>query len=103
MSNTEEGIMMWYGLSSNELLGPYFFDETVTGSTYRQMLPRQTRAHFNSFLRVKMCAFYAEKTLKSRFLLLKKSTLRASLSSNLLFFSKKIFFLESVKSAHFNA
>ena len=30
--------MMWCGLSSNELLGPYFFEETVTGSTYRQML-----------------------------------------------------------------
>ena len=29
---------MWYGLSSNGLLGPYFFDETVTDLTYRQML-----------------------------------------------------------------
>ena len=26
------------GLSSNELLAPCFFDETVTGSTYREML-----------------------------------------------------------------
>ena len=31
-------MMVWYGLLSNEFLGPYFFDETVTGSAYRQML-----------------------------------------------------------------
>ena len=30
-------MMVWCGLLSNELLTPYFFDETVTGSTYRQM------------------------------------------------------------------
>ena len=29
---------MWCGLSSNELLSPYFFDGTITGSTYRRML-----------------------------------------------------------------
>ena len=34
----EEQMMAWCGLSSNGLLGPYFFGETVTGSTYRQML-----------------------------------------------------------------
>ena len=32
--NTEEGIMLWCGLSSNGLLSLYFFGETVTGSTY---------------------------------------------------------------------
>ena len=31
--NTEEGMMVWCGLSSNGLLDPYFFDETVTSST----------------------------------------------------------------------
>ena len=36
--NTEEGMMVWCGLSSNGLLSPYFFDETVMGLTYRQML-----------------------------------------------------------------
>ena len=36
--STEEGMMMWCGLWSNGLLAPYFFDETVTGSTYRHML-----------------------------------------------------------------
>ena len=36
--NTEEGMMVWCDLSSNGLLGPYFFDETVTDLTYRQML-----------------------------------------------------------------
>ena len=35
--NIEE-IMVLCGFSSNGLLGPYFFDETVTDSTYRQML-----------------------------------------------------------------
>ena len=38
MPNTGEWMMVWCGLSSNGLLGPYFFDETVTGSTCRQML-----------------------------------------------------------------
>ena len=38
VANTEEGIMMWCGLSSNGLLGHYFFNETVLGSSYRQML-----------------------------------------------------------------
>ena len=33
MPNTKEWMMVWCGLSSNGLLGPYFFDETVTGST----------------------------------------------------------------------
>ena len=36
--NTEEGMMVWCGLLSNGLVAPYFFDETVTDSTYRQML-----------------------------------------------------------------
>ena len=31
--NTEEGIMMCCSLSSNGLLGPHFFDETVMGPT----------------------------------------------------------------------
>ena len=31
--NTEEGMRMRCGLSLNGLLGPYFFDETVTSST----------------------------------------------------------------------
>ena len=35
MPNTEEGMMVWCGLSSNGLLSPYFFNETVTGSMYR--------------------------------------------------------------------
>ena len=38
VANTEEGMMVWCSLSSNGLLDPYFFDETVTSSTYRQML-----------------------------------------------------------------
>ena len=33
--NAEEGIMVWCGLSSNGLLSPCFFNETVTGSMYR--------------------------------------------------------------------
>ena len=38
MPDTEERMMVWCGLSSNGLLGPYFFDETVASSTDRQML-----------------------------------------------------------------
>ena len=36
--DTEEGMMVWCDLSPNGLLVSYFFDETVTDSTYRQML-----------------------------------------------------------------
>ena len=38
VADTEEGMMVWCDLSSNELLSPYFFNETDTGSMYRQML-----------------------------------------------------------------
>ncbi len=30
--------MVWCGLTSGGLLGPYFFTETVTGPVYKQML-----------------------------------------------------------------
>ena len=40
--NTEERMMVGCGFSSNGLLVPFFFDETVTGSTYRQMLVAYT-------------------------------------------------------------
>ena len=36
--NTEEGMMVWCVLSLDRLLGSNFFDETVMGSTCRQML-----------------------------------------------------------------
>jgi hypothetical protein len=36
--NTQEGIMVWCGLTSGGLVGPYFFQETVTGRAYKQML-----------------------------------------------------------------
>ena len=32
------GVAVWYGLSSRGLIGTYFFEETVTGQTYLQML-----------------------------------------------------------------
>ena len=38
LPNTEEGMMVRCDLSSNGLLGHYFFDETVTSSTYRKMI-----------------------------------------------------------------
>ena len=31
------GVWVWCGLSSTELIGPYFFEETVTGQTNLQM------------------------------------------------------------------
>ncbi|CAF1226340.1 unnamed protein product [Rotaria magnacalcarata] len=33
--HTEEAVMVWCGMSSNGLVGPYFFNETVSGLTYR--------------------------------------------------------------------
>ncbi|CAF2008707.1 unnamed protein product [Rotaria magnacalcarata] len=36
--NTKQGVMVWCGLTSSGLLGPYFFKETATGSVYKQML-----------------------------------------------------------------
>ena len=35
---TQEGLMVWCGLTSGGLIGPYFFNETVTGPVYKQML-----------------------------------------------------------------
>ena len=32
------GVAVWCGLSSRGLIGSYFFEETVTGQTYLQML-----------------------------------------------------------------
>jgi hypothetical protein len=36
--NTQEGVMVWCGLTSGGLIGPYFFKETVTGPVYKQLL-----------------------------------------------------------------
>jgi hypothetical protein len=36
--NTSEGIMVWCGMTSNGLVGPYFYNENVTGLVYKQML-----------------------------------------------------------------
>ena len=30
--------MVWYGFTSSGLIGPYFFNETVAGPVYKQML-----------------------------------------------------------------
>ena len=34
----QPGITVWGALSSDSLLGPYFFNETVTGDNYFEML-----------------------------------------------------------------
>jgi hypothetical protein len=36
--NTQERVMVWCGMSSDGLVGPYFFKDTVTGSSYKHML-----------------------------------------------------------------
>lgn len=38
MPNTQQGIMVWCGISSNGLVGPYFFNDIVTGPSYKEML-----------------------------------------------------------------
>ena len=36
--NTKEGVTVWCGMSSNGLVGPYFFEDVVTGQSYKRML-----------------------------------------------------------------
>lgn len=36
--NSKDGVMVWCGLTSKGLMGPYFFDTSVTGETYVAML-----------------------------------------------------------------
>ena len=36
--NSKEGIMVWCGMTSGGLIGPYFFDVSVTGDSYLHML-----------------------------------------------------------------
>lgn len=36
--NSKDGVMVWCGVTSDGIIGPYFFDETVTGESYLNML-----------------------------------------------------------------
>ena len=36
--NTRQGLTVWWGISSDGLVGPYFFNDTVTGPLYKEML-----------------------------------------------------------------
>ena len=36
--NTSQGVMVWCGISSTRLIGPYFMEGPVTGESYRNML-----------------------------------------------------------------
>lgn len=38
VKNSEAGVMVWCGMTSSGLIGPYFFEDTVNGATYRDML-----------------------------------------------------------------
>lgn len=38
VSNSKQGLMVWCGLTSSGLIGPYFFDNSVTGESYLHML-----------------------------------------------------------------
>lgn len=38
VSNSKEGLMVWCGISSKGLIGPYFFEGSVTGKSYLEML-----------------------------------------------------------------
>lgn len=33
-----ESVMVWAGILNEQVIGPYFFDATVTGESYLQML-----------------------------------------------------------------
>jgi hypothetical protein len=50
--------------------------------------PRQARAYFNAFLRVKMCSFYAEKTI----FIFEKKRFMGVITFKLTGFSKKSLF-----------
>lgn len=36
--NNQQGTVVWCGISSNGLIGPYFFNDTVNGTLYKEML-----------------------------------------------------------------
>ena len=38
VSNSKQGVMVWCGMNSSGLIGPYFFDGSVTSESYLQML-----------------------------------------------------------------
>lgn len=38
VKNSRQGVMVWCGMSSRGLIGPYFFHNSVTGQTYLEML-----------------------------------------------------------------
>jgi transposase len=38
VSNSKQGLMVWCGITSYGIIGPYFFDGLVTGESYLQML-----------------------------------------------------------------
>jgi hypothetical protein len=38
VKNSREGVMVWCGMSLRGLIGPNFFDNSVTGQTYLAML-----------------------------------------------------------------
>lgn len=38
VKHSNAGVMVWCGLTSNGLLGPFFFEENVNGASYRDML-----------------------------------------------------------------
>ncbi len=51
--HTSQGVMVWCGITSTRIFGPYFFDENVTGESYLNMLQdflwpqiRQRGLHF---------------------------------------------------------
>ena len=50
--NNQQGIMVWCGISSNGLIGPYIFNDTVSGSSYKEMLIEYV------WPRIKRNAFY---------------------------------------------
>ncbi|CAF5082377.1 unnamed protein product, partial [Rotaria sp. Silwood1] len=39
--NMKEGVMVWCGMTSNGLVEPYFFNDTVTGPLYKEMLVKR--------------------------------------------------------------
>ena len=48
-SQMAEKIMMWGGIWGDRVIGPYFFNDNVTGKSFLEMLKEEIIPHFETF------------------------------------------------------